>query len=273
MPDFQPLHSAHAIEQVAFSVTFHNPLDDATLQAAKNAIGNPEELPGRMELRQIAIAIGAGAPAPTSGAALSNGYAFTKIQADGAVETELQLLRNAVVFRTNLYTRWAAVWDRARKYFSCSLEIYARRSALAQVSLNYLDKFVCYGSLQEARVATVLQPNSPYIAPRIFGASDLWHCHSGAFSRANDRTKRLTTVNLDYLTETMATDGRERQTLSIMAILADMLNQPGYAPTQPPAERLISVVDEAFQALHQADKVILGSIISPEMARRIALEG
>ena len=266
---FEPLHNAHAIEEVALSITFQLPVDDANLRAARDAIGNPVELPGRLELRSVQV--GPGSPVQTL--ATTNGYAFTRTRPDGAVETELHVLRNAVQFRTTAYTRWAAVWEPAGNFLARAVAIYARRSRLTQATLQYVDKFVSDEPPQQARPTTILQRNSPYIAPRIFEANDFWHCYSGAFSRVNERTKRLTTVNLEYVTETLQGDGRQRQALRITGVLADLFNQPGYAVFEPAAERLMNEIDASFQALHQAAKDSLRSIITPEMARRIALDG
>lgn len=270
---FEPVHNAHAIDQVAFGVQFDRQLSDEELKAAKQAIGTPDELPGRMELRGIAMTIGPNAPAMARTPNAVAGHVFTRIRADGAVETELQLQRESLSFRTALYTRWVSVFAQVDKYFSSVLRIYLAHARVTQVTLNYLDKFVCTAPVSECNPAEILQKNSAYLAPRIFDVRDLWHCHTGTFTKLDRQTKQLVTVNVDFITETLLPDEKERSAVAITTVLTNLFNQPGYDPLDLAPDAGQRFMAECFQSLHNLDKAVLRGIITPEAARRIALEG
>ena len=268
---FEPIHKAHAIDQVAVAVIFDRQLDDDALRAAKEVIGKPEELPGRTELRGVSIQIGSTSPTPAVPTLPAvAGYGFTKVQPDGFLETELHIQRSAITFRTLFYTRWANVWGQAKRYIDAVLPLYLQSGArLNQVSLNYVDKFVSSALVEECRPTEILKKDSPFLCSNIFGSNDLWHCHSGRFERRNDTTKRLITVNVDFISETI--HEQDRRTVVIASVIADLFNQATYSPFDLDPNDAPRTIDACFQGLHEADKDVLRSIISDDMSRRIAL--
>lgn len=261
---FEPLHSAHAIEQVLLGVQFQKPLDDAGLREARTAAGNPPDLPGRAELRGFALQA-AGAPR-----AMSTGFSLTRMRADGTEEAEFQVQRHLISFRTMLYTRWSDISAQTYSLFSAVLPVYLRRGPIAAIALNYVDKFVSSSLPPDCDVRPILQRNSPYLAPRVFETANLWHTHSGAFSKPDAYTRRLVAVNVDYVTEKL--EERERTALVINSTLTDAFNQNGYDPLQLTPEDGMSFAKQTFESLHQEEKEVLRSIISGDLARRIALE-
>lgn len=270
VPPFEPLHKAHAIEQVAFGINFEKSIDNDALKAVRDALGELKELPAKAELRSLSIGIGPSGPLPSPQLGSKvGGYSFKRIAPDGTEEAELQLQRNSIAFRTTRYTRWDDVWNQAKVYFNAMLPIYCDKVRIFQLSLNYVDKFVCEADLNDVRVADILQGNSPYLAPRVLLINDLWHSHSGTFSKVNASTKRLINVNVDFITEAMGE--KSRATLGITSILTNMFNQPGYEAFEVSAQDAGGIVERQFHELHDLDKEVLSSIISANMAKRIAL--
>lgn len=262
--NFEPLHSAHAIEQVLLGVQFQKPLDDAGMREARVAAGTPPELPGRAELRGFALQA-AGAPR-----AMSTGFSFTRMRADGTEEAEFQVQRHLISFRTMLYTRWSDISAQAYGLFSTVLPVFLQRGTIAGIALNYVDKFISSSLPPDGDVRPILQRTSPYLAPRVFESTNLWHTHSGAFSRPDDRTRRLIAVNVDYITEKI--EERDRTALVINSTLTDAFNQNGYEPLHVLPDDGMTFVKQTFERLHQGDKEVLRSIITGDLARRIALD-
>jgi hypothetical protein len=162
------------------------------------------------------------------------------------------------------------VWEEVKRHFVLLMPFYLRKGRIMQFSLNYLDKFVSSAPLAQCRPADILQTGSPYLAPHVFDARDLWHSHMGFFQRVDARTKQLVTVNVDFIVET--NDKGARPAVAIASILSHMFNQAEYEPFAPSASELPSVLDDHFGALHDLDKEVLGSIITKDIARRIALK-
>lgn len=113
---FEPIHEAHAIEQVVFVLQIDRSLDDVSFsEARKVAEQFKQELPGQAEIQGLTFAIAFPGPIPPSPTV---GTVFHRIGPDGALENELRVERTSVTFRTSLYTRWDAVWSQASKYLA-----------------------------------------------------------------------------------------------------------------------------------------------------------
>lgn len=272
---FDPVHAAHAIEQVVFVVQFDPPLDESQLSEIREAalqFKSEKDLPGQMEIQEIAIAFGSpGAAVAPPPPRMPPGLVLQSTGRDGAVESDLRVERASLTFRTTLYTRWDAVWIQARRYFESMLSKYAQYSQIATISLNYVDKFVWAGPLDQCSPNLLLHPQSKYVCPHVYEVTEFWHSHTGKFIRTDAYTKRLLNVNVDYLEEVSGVDSR--RVVAITTVVSDMLNQPGYSSTEVAKEDVLEFVDERMQKLHAFGKEILSGIVSPEMSKRIALIG
>jgi uncharacterized protein (TIGR04255 family) len=273
---FRPVHAAHSIEQAALVVNFDRPLDYSRL-AAVNEITNQfrEELPGGGPIQGgFSFMIGGPAvmqvpfnpqqPAPVTGILLHRNAP------DGSIERELRVEQSSMSFRTNVYSRWSAVWELAHKYFSSVMGTYLDSGAnLVNVSLNFVDKFVWDGEMKNCNPSLLIKHDSKYVASHVFSRDDLWHSHTGAFDRSDNQTKRLTNVNIDCLDEVVGFT--PRRSVVITTVLTDMFNQPSYDMTSLSQGNGMDFVTSHLEALHNYDKEILREILVAPIAQQIAL--
>lgn len=270
---FEPIHDAHAIEQVAFVIQFSPALDDGGLAEVRKLVEPfTSELPGRKDIQALSVSIrvpglsGLAAPSPIAGSA------YSRTRPDGTVESELRVDQLSVTFRTVLYTRWDAVWQNARRYFDAVIAKYVSAdTTVAAISLTFFDKFLCVGTVAECRPSLLLRPNSRYVCPHVFSAPDLWHSHTGAFLRVDEATKRLLNVNVDYLEENQP-DG-VRRVIAIATALTDLMNQPGYVSSRVMANDVCQFLDTHMKQLHHFGKEVFGNVVNDDMSKRIALTG
>jgi hypothetical protein len=165
MPDrrpggFEPMHSAHAIEQLAITVQVARPIGRQNIAEADKAL-SISALPKRTELR-VMVAFGPIPAQQPQGGAL--GYLFQRFQSDGSVEAEVRIEQHSFVFRTFHYTRWATIWREAKSYFEKFLPIYLGSIPPSAIGLTFVDKFVWHGQPDEARAKALLRVDSPYLA-------------------------------------------------------------------------------------------------------------
>lgn len=269
---FEPIHAAHAIEKVVFVLQFDASLSDerfVEVQACAKQYETDSDMPRFMKHAGISI------PFSPAGQSVSppqkNGFMLLRTRADGAIEKELRVEPNSIAFMTSLYTRWDAVWTQAQSYFEKLAPIYAADLKIAEIGLNYIDKFIWTGEKTECRADALLRVESKYLSPQIFEAQDFWHSHTGAFIRADEQTKRLLNVNVDHLEEIRADE--MRRVVSVITVLTDMLNQPDYTSTEVSAANIGQLLDKHATKLHLFGKEVLGNIINDEMSKRIALVG
>lgn len=266
---FEPIHEAHAIEQVQFVLQFDRSLNDAAFaEVCKIAEQFVPELPARSEMQSFEVAIGVSVSvAPASSKPSVGGVMFRRVQPDETVESELRIERTSVTFRTTLYTRWDTVWARARKYFDAIVPKYVGQANISGISLNFVDKFVWSGD--KCRPNLLLRPASAYLCPHVYTAQDLWHSHTGAFIRADNNTKRLLNVNVALNDEARLNE--VRRVVVITTVMTDLMNQPGYAPSEVAAEKATEFLGSHMKQLHLFGKEVFGNLINDEMCKRIAL--
>ncbi|MDD5056851.1 MAG: TIGR04255 family protein [Sideroxydans sp.] len=270
---FEPIHAAHAIEQVVFVLQFDTPLSDeifAQVQECAKQFETESDLPRLMKRAGISISF---SPAGQSATVPSqkSGFMLRRMRADGSIEKELRVEPDSIAFMTSLYTRWDAIWVQAKNYFSKLAPIYAANSKIVGIGLNYVDKFIWTGDKAECSANALLRTDSKYLCPQIFEAQDFWHSHTGAFIRADEQTKRLLNVNVDHLEENRGDE--MRRVVSVITVLTDMLNQPDYIPAEVSTENIDQFLDKHATGLHLFGKEVLGNIINDEMSKRIALGG
>ena len=267
MGRFEPIHDAHAIEQVALVALFSQPLEEDQLTIAFTVAEQfRSELPGTHQLQLQTISIGLVGMSPKSPGGLF-GKLFTSTRKDGSIESELRVDRNGITFRTTAYTRWAGIWDQARRYFETLFPLYIAGAEIASVALNYIDKFYWDGNAAEMRPDSLLRVGSPYVCPYVYQATDLWHSHMGIFLRLNESIRRLVNINLDCNDENPPT---RRRVVTVTTVLTDMLNQPGYSAIRLGDSATKFFCDRARE-LHADNKAILGQIVNDQMCRRIGL--
>lgn len=266
---FEPIHSAHAIEQVAFVIQFDGAITDEALQRVKSAtaqFGGDDDLPGYIEIQGVSFVIGTNAPQQTYGS--SSGFIRRSVARDGSLECELRIERNSITFLTTKYSRWSEVWQRVSRYLDTLLPIYFEQLNLLAVGLNYVDKFSWNGELNNFNARSLLKEDSKYISSHIFDTAEFWHSHTGVFIRSDEQTKRLLNVNIDHLDEARS-DGMKR-VVSITTTVTDQFNQPGYQPF-PINDKTITMVGTHMQNIHDFGKEILGELLAKDMSDRIAL--
>jgi uncharacterized protein (TIGR04255 family) len=271
--NFEPIHDAHAIEQVQIVINFAQLLDEVLFGQVRQAMAiykTDAELPGGSELQSIAIGFGqnpgffVGAPGQ-----ISKGFLMQRIAPNGAIETEVRIEVNSITFRTTLYSRWNTVWGQFSKYLKSIVSMYAGNSPVMHVSLSFVDKFFWVGERATCQPKVLLRPNSRYLCPYIYDSPDLWHSHTGAFLPVDQFTKRLLNVNVDYLDEQMV--DQPRRIINISTVLTDMLNQPGFKPHQLSPIEAFDKLQERLVQLHEQSKHFFSEVISDEMCKRIAL--
>ena len=274
---FEPIHAAHAIEQVVFVLQFDRALtSDAFALATESAIqfNTDEDLPALIpiEIPRVTFSFGiaGGNVQQTQPSGTTLGIILRRTAPNGAIAKELRVEPHAITFITSLYTRWDTIWAQANTYFNALIPKYIAGQANATgIHLNYLDKFVWNGDINNCNQNLLLRPGSNYLCPNVFGVDDLWHSHTGAFIRVDNKVKRLLNINVDCLDENRP-EGL-RRVVAVTTVLSDQLNQPGYEPYDFGNNDTIEFVNTHMRTLHELGIDVFTNIINDEMCRRIAL--
>lgn len=273
---FKPLHDAHAIEQLAASIQFEQPLSDDAVRSAISAMAEFQPtLKGFQDIRGVGFQFGPGGLVPLSHAqsALPDGHVRFAMDEAGVMLRELRIDRQSLVFRTQAYTRWDAVWGEAGGYISQLLPLLGD-ATISAFSLHYIDKFIWSGAPETCRPSSLFRPGSAYLTPRSLNSEDLWHCHSGQFRSGSAEVKRLEVVDIDCVDEFVGgsqTLSSPQRVIRIGTVITDRFNQAGYAPRQVVCRDATDAANQTFPVLHTELKRVFSEILSDEYATRIGL--
>lgn len=276
---FRPVHEAHAIEQVLIAIQFAAPLVDDALRTVFEATNHlTDTLPGRHEIRGMGFQIGVNGVMPLASqivGEMPSGVVRSSTDGSGVLVKELRIDRQSLVFRTQVYAGWAAVWAETSRYFDSVLQ-HVGTTQVASYGLTYIDKFIWQGRPETCSPGALLKLDSPYIAPKSFEARDLWHTHSGRFLRNSDFVKRLEAVDVDCLDEPDLRVGSTQNFQRVVRVatnVVDFYNQPGFAARVISGEEARQGMVSAFAELHAQQKVVISQILNAEAAQRIGLQG
>lgn len=271
---FRPVHEAHAIEHLLATIHFDRPLDDNGIRTAIELMAQfHDKLPSRSEIRGMGFQIGPQGVMPLMQAGpteVPDGLVRYLSDGRGVMIKELRIDRQSIVFRTQAYTRWDAVWNEARGYIQAILP----RLGVANISaysLAYVDKFIWTGSHGSAQPASLFRTNSPYVTAKSFQAMDLWHCHTGRFESTSAEVKRLEAVNLDCADE-LDEAALPQRVVRISTTITDIFNQPGFTPHQVNGVEALPMLDRAFPELHRVLKGVFSQIVSDAVAAQVGLD-
>ena len=271
---FRPVHEAHAIEHLLATIHFDRPIDDNGIRTAIELMAQFQaELPGRNEIRGMGFQIGPHGVMPLTyaGAAeVPDGLVRFLMDGRGVLVKELRVDRQSIVFRTQAYTRWDAVWSEVRGYIQTLLPRLGVAN-LSAYSLAYVDKFIWTGPPVSAKPESLFRSNSPYVASKSLQATDLWHCHTGRFESTSAEVKRLEAVNLDCADEPDEA-GQPQRVVRISTTITDIFNQPGSKPHQVNGEEALPMLDRAFPELHRVLKGVFSQIVSDAVAAQVGLD-
>ncbi len=273
---FKPVHEAHAIEQLVVTIQFDAPLSDEAIRAVNEVMARfSDDLPGRNDIRGMGFQIGPNGVMPIASAVsdMPNGVVRYLVDGRGVQVKELRIDRQNLVFRTLLYTRWDTVWSETQRYFN-EILVQLSGSNIASYGLTYVDKFIWHGRLEACQPLLLLRADSPHVAAKCLKAQDLWHCHSGMFSRASDTVKRLEVVDLDCVDEPDPQFGfgvPAQRIIRISINVVDIFNQPGHIPRHISGSEAVEELSRGFSDLHAVQKRVACDIFSKEASARIGL--
>lgn len=281
---WQPAHEAHAIERV--NVTFQfgeavssklwsSMLNRATLDYQKKGfnvttdgiefavspIAPPQAMGMGASPAGVVPAAGAVLPGPLPIAGTTTRTLRRVVGNEVWEEVALSQLRFS--YATTRYDRWVPFRQRLYELLEGLLNQALQVVDLNLVKMEYWDRFVFDGAPSVIDYGALFRSNSGLVANFYSGMAELWHSHIGHFVPSPAHTKRLFNLNVDVFD---ATDqGGLKRSAAIYSMAQDTISET------PPsnASEAVPILDDQHKLLKEAMK----SVIVPEMAERIGLNG
>jgi uncharacterized protein (TIGR04255 family) len=276
---WRPIHDNHAIAAMAAVVTFAQPIPDrllkATVEASEQA-ASELGLGSKAPIKALQIAVGSDGTLQTGSSAAVQGQTFDALfeTPDGLpistqVAEQLQVNQRAIIYRTWRYVSWKWQFDRISKLMARPLQTVKSAVAFGNIRLEYLDRFRFDGDVAAADTKQLLRIDCPLIAPHVFMARDLWHCHTGSFLTTIDHRKRLQQVMIDAIDEPYPPQEGVTPVrwINITTALEDRFTQQ----LTDDQEIDVDAVFQTLDTMHDSLKETLASIITEPTAKQIYL--
>ncbi|OWV72380.1 hypothetical protein ATY76_05985 [Rhizobium sp. R339] len=168
------------------------------------------------------------------------------------------------VMQIQRYRGWDVEWPDAEKLFVPALRIASEVVPVAAFRLEYLNRFVFDGPVEEGNVNHLLQ-RSDFIAPHVFEAQDLFHSHTGRFDEISlsPMKRRLTQVNADLQILSPPHPTAGNRTLSLMMAVEWQFGVPGLEVPPPEVEEVVS---KYFSCLHDDIHALFKKLVDSKFA-------
>lgn len=198
----------------------------------------------------------------------NSGHSFTAQPKDAATKlsfSEVAIRDQQLVLLCTKYNRWINLWADVEQVLKVVLPALAG-AELSGATLEYVDVFKSIEGQTEFPVARILG-ESVYLPANASRNDGLWHSHNGFFSsaEASGFEHRLDNVNISR-TGPHALQPEVENALTI-------LTHHRYSKPQAGTVADAASLRRVFDIAHQANKVMLADIISPEAQAMISLWG
>jgi uncharacterized protein (TIGR04255 family) len=157
------------------------------------------------------------------------------------------------------YGRWENLETRFWDVFRAALTVALESVDLANIKLEYWDRFVFEGDSATADARLLLEGVDPSVPPDSISGTTLWHSHAGWFEQ-RDENPVLINRNFDAIDQTI--EGESRRVLNIFT-LVDL---------RPQGPVTVPEVESALNYLHNRALQLFGASIKEEFRRAIGLD-
>jgi uncharacterized protein (TIGR04255 family) len=276
---WQTAHKDHAIERVAMTFVFSEPVPTKPWVSISSALAKISLADGF-----LAAHLDKAIPAVPNGARVF-GFAFgpggvtlgsgeptqfyTK-QADDGLFEQLSVSRSEIAYIATRYSGWSDFRDRAIQFLGDALGEALTFVGLQIIKLEYWDRFVFEGPLVDYK--SLFKADSRHVPAVAFETSELWHSHTGYFMPATSAGRQLVNVNLDMLdlaaghpTVSGPLDEAKRSA-GVYTMIQDFVGDPGSIDT-------LDAALPRLTAMHDDLKMICADLVTTEMGVRIGLGG
>lgn len=263
---WRPVHPRHAIERARIIVMFKGQLPAKFLRklASDSETRRLELGFNSMNWREgHSFQIGGPAVSVNSGSAQLFGWDWQNLSA-GNVPVETLVLENqSLIYETVDYTRWS---EFSKRFEDVALPILQEVLGLVDIAnlvLEYVDRFVFDGPVSEARAEGVLSEAFVSLPEAARTGPAAWHSHLGWFDEI-DGHSMLVNQNVDVQDGSFQKDGPVVRSLQIYT-------KTDLRPTD--CENGYEGLRSAMNKMHVNSKSLVYNILTPDMRQRIGMEG
>lgn len=257
----------NALDAAVFSIELMQIPSPEAAQAIKVALDTfAHELPGEQAGQPQGIFVAMGSTMPPFGEALR----FVA-KPTGEHAWRVQLTGPVLQVTCTQYTRYAEVWGQAKRYLQAMLAALDGAFPVANISHQYIDKFLYPPQMQEAgySVGELFKADTPYLTQQAWRSGLEWHVYQGWFDYARAPQRRM----LHQLNTSNVLLGAPQLQ---HACIIDHRATLQYPAAEPPTAGALAAqdgpLDSFMSELHTAHKAVFRDLLTPEKLQEIGME-
>lgn len=193
-----------------------------------------------------------------------SGVTFERFKEDGEPALGLNVQGNILSVVCGAYTRWEEVVSKVNAIIEIMAGWLREYASFANFTLQYLDEFKVYFDSREFLPLTELfSSDSPYIVSNFKNVNRDFHSHHGFFSDPDFEIagRLLTNINVNAV-NVGGSLNVQIQTTHKYEAAAHLTFEHG----------LKGLIGRAYEYLHQENKKIVGSMLTPEVKEMISFD-
>jgi uncharacterized protein (TIGR04255 family) len=270
-------HTTNAIEAMVISAQFTQEVSQTLINRMIREVERLTTSLGMIDRQNLTgFHVRISNDGPVSQPTTLNGVQFQRRSlvknGDGAVEQALvlqfEISPGGLTFQTWRYESWEKELPQALKLLTAALNIAANSAAIASLRVEYLDRFVFEGDPNDANVSDLLKSDSKWLAPFIFDAGNLWHCHVGRFADIGEKDRKLLLVNVDAQDLTRPDNLAGRRSLMMVTVAEKQFVKPGWE--MEPGE-ISGALQPVLENLHNSAIELFSGLMNQEFAKKNGL--
>ncbi|KAL0630282.1 hypothetical protein Q9L58_010871, partial [Maublancomyces gigas] len=199
------VHDRNAIEMMTAALRFREAIPSLASKRILRAIEPAATFQGLINRQPIqSFQINFGTPNVQTPGQVLNGMVFQKTslvkvgeQVVNQLASQVQFQPTEIVFNSWIYNSWEKEREDIRAILKDAISIAADAVAIANIRLEYVDRFIFDGENSAFTARGLLREDSDLVSPHIFSAPDLFHSHTGRFDDVTEISRTLYQVNID----------------------------------------------------------------------------
>jgi uncharacterized protein (TIGR04255 family) len=198
--EWVPLNADHAIDQVAVTVRYRQPIPEkllATLITNLGSVASATKINEEfVQPFQVGLQIGIGG-VHSNQIPLQVGRAFRRTQ-DSRVVEEITCNGLSMSYSARIYSRWDEFIEQADRCLKVAIDDVVKTVHIEEVKLEYLDIFQRRSPNDSGGhgVRDIINPNSKIVPKYYNSVTGPWHCHAGFFHENEGDSRTLVNINI-----------------------------------------------------------------------------
>ncbi len=270
MPTVRSVKPDHSINEVAFVLTFLQPISEENLLSIKQLESKVHDRLPSMSLTEArGIEVEPDGKMVPQQSKLQS-VAFAHLDNKNELDWKLRVEANYIAVNCLDYSGgWKSIWPKVHALLKmASHNLISTDNPIDSLTLVYIDRFIYEGQINGYKTSTIFNDDSDYLNKKVANAGPFWHIHQGWFDNIKDLSIRV--LNKLNITAALA-DNEHHTTIDHSATIQFKKKIKNHKTLFDELIKEKITIDYYFNLLHDENKRLLQSLLNEDRITDIKL--